>query len=159
MIDINVKALIRGSYLALDHMGRHKGGKEGVIVNISSILGLATYPPGPVYTASKHAVLGFSQSLAGLYDKTGVRVLIMCPGVTKTPLADDLSNKAVHFIDAKCTSEFCTSIGSAQSTENVALAMLALIQKGKNGAAWVSENNQPPYAVDFPHYSKRSLSV
>ncbi|CAL1676900.1 unnamed protein product [Lasius platythorax] len=160
LIDINVKALIRGSYLALDHMGRYKGGKGGVIVNISSILGLVTFPPTPVYTASKHAVLGFSQSLAGLYDKTGVRVLIMCPGVTKTPLVGDLNNKVIHFVDAKYASEFGSiEFSTFQSTENVAVAMLTLIQKGKNGAVWVSERDQPPYAVDFPHYSKRSLPV
>ncbi|CAL1688486.1 unnamed protein product [Lasius platythorax] len=161
LIDINVKGLIRGSYLALDHMGRHKGGKGGVIVNISSIAGLFMYLPAPIYTASKHAVLGFSQSLAGLYDKTGVRVLIMCPGATRTPIMDDFKNKVIHVIDAECAkSEFDNfEFSTAQSTENVARAMLALIEKGKNGAAWVSEDNQPPYAVDFPHYSKRSLPV
>ncbi|CAL1675055.1 unnamed protein product [Lasius platythorax] len=159
MIDINVTALIRSSYLALDHMGRYKGGKGGVIVNISSIAGLTMFPVIPVYTASKYAVLGFSQSLAGLHDKTGVRVLILCPGVTKTLLADDFNNKVVHFIDMKYDSKFNNFEYTDQSTDNVALAMLALIQKGENGTVWISENNQPPYAVDFPHYSKRSLPV
>ncbi|KMQ90121.1 15-hydroxyprostaglandin dehydrogenase, partial [Lasius niger] len=161
LIDINVKGLIRGSYLALDHMGRHKGGKGGVIVNISSVAGLFMYLPAPIYTASKHAVLGFSQSLAGLYDKTGVRVLIMCPGPTRTPIMDDFKNKVIHVIDAeRAKNEFGNfEFSTAQSTEIVGRAMLALIEKGKNGAAWVSEDNQPPYAVDFPHYSKRSLPV
>lgn len=157
-ININVTALIRSSYLALDHMGKYKGGKGGLIVNISSILGLAVHPPAPVYTATKHAVLGFSQSLAGLYEKTGVRVLIMCPGVTKTALLDDLFHKAVHFADAKYASKF-PGFDQFQSADNVALAMVDLIQKGKNGEAWVSEHDKPPYAVNFPHYSTRALPV
>ncbi|KYQ58799.1 hypothetical protein ALC60_02447 [Trachymyrmex zeteki] len=43
-----------------------------------------------------------------------------------------------------------------QTPDNVALGVLNLIQKGKNRATWISEGDQPPYAVDFPHYSKRS---
>ncbi|XP_050448611.1 15-hydroxyprostaglandin dehydrogenase [NAD(+)]-like [Cataglyphis hispanica] len=159
-IDINVTALIRSTYLALDHMGKHKGGKGGLIVNISSVCGLLAYPLAPVYTASKHAVLGFSQSLAGLYDKTGVRVLIMCPGITKTKLVEDLFNKSVHFVDAQYVRQFPSIFGTMyQSADNVALAMIDLIQKGKNGDAWVSEHDKPPYAVDFPRYSSRSLPV
>ncbi|XP_072751770.1 15-hydroxyprostaglandin dehydrogenase [NAD(+)]-like [Anoplolepis gracilipes] len=155
-IDINLKALIRGSYLALDHMGKYNGGKGGLIVNVSSIVGLACYPPAPVYTASKYAVLGFSQSLAGLYDKTGVRVLIMCPGVTKTPLLNNVE-KIIHFVDMEYAEKH--SLSSLQTADNVALAMLDLIQKGKNGAAWVSEDAKPSFAVDFPHYTTRVLPV
>ncbi|KAL6443109.1 hypothetical protein ACFW04_002814 [Cataglyphis niger] len=160
-IDINLTALIRSTYLALDHMAKNKGGKGGLIVNISSVCGLLAYPLAPVYTATKHAVLGFSQSLAGLYEKTGVRILIMCPGVTKTKLTDDLFNKHVHIIDEKFAKQFFPSIFGTtfQSADNVALAMTDLIQKGKNGDVWVSEHDKPPYAVDFPRYSSRSLPV
>ncbi|XP_029174260.1 15-hydroxyprostaglandin dehydrogenase [NAD(+)]-like [Nylanderia fulva] len=140
MIDINITALIRSSYLALDHMDRHNGGKGGLIVNISSIFGLVTYPPSPVYVASKYAVLGFSQSLAGLYDKTGVRVLIMCPGVTKTAIIDDARKILLPFVDAEYISKFDGLFGPVQSTDYVGRAMLFLIQKGENGAVWVSEN-------------------
>ncbi|KYQ58773.1 15-hydroxyprostaglandin dehydrogenase [NAD+] [Trachymyrmex zeteki] len=159
-IDLNVKALIRGSMLAFDYMGKHKGGEGGIIVNIASIAALHPLFIMPMYCASKFAVLGFSQSLASMYDKTGVRVVIMCPGGTITALLTDINSKI-------CDSVLAV-IGNVndeakkypiQTTDNVALAMLDLIRKGKNGAAWVSENGQPPYAVDFPHYFKRSLPV
>lgn len=160
-IDINLTALIRSTYLALDYMGKYKGGKGGLIVNISSVTGLAPYPLAPVYTATKHAVVGFSQSLASLYEKTGVRVLIMCPGVTKTAIIENVFNKTVHFVDAKDAHQFLTSLDTSicQSIDNVAFALIDLIQKGKNGDAWVSEHDKPPYAVDFPYYSSRSLPV
>ncbi|KYN09728.1 15-hydroxyprostaglandin dehydrogenase [NAD+] [Trachymyrmex cornetzi] len=157
-IDLNVKALIRGSMLAFDYMGKHKGGKGGVIVNIASILGLHPASSLPVYTASKFAVLGFSQSLAGMYDKTGVRVVIMCPGVTTTTLITNINDKICDSINA-VNKDIDLKKYPTQTTDNVALAMLELIQKGENQAAWVSEGGQPPYAVDFPHYSKRSLPV
>ncbi|KYN01475.1 Alcohol dehydrogenase 1 [Cyphomyrmex costatus] len=142
--------------LAFDYMGKHKGGKGGVIVNIASIAALHPFYITPMYCASKFAVLGFSQSLANMYDKTGVRIVIMC--VTVTALVANINSKI-------CDSVLAV-IGNAndskypiQTIDHVALAMLDLIQKGKNGAAWVSEDGQPPYAVDFPHYSKRSLPV
>jgi len=160
MIELNVNALIRSSMLAFDHMGKHKGGKGGVIVNIASILGMQPNSFAPIYTASKHAVLGFSQSLASMYEKTGVRVVIMCPGVTLTALFGDMKEKVHESLRAVIDNihdEFDKY--PSQTTDNVGLAMLDLIQKGKNGAAWVSEGGQPPYAVDFPHYSKRALPI
>jgi len=158
-IDINLKALIRGSYLALEHMGKYNGGKGGVIVNVSSILGLSVFFSAPAYTASKYGVLGFSQALAGLYDYTGVRVLIICPGMTSTNLTDYVPERVIHFLDAEYAEQSTEQFKPIQSVDNVAAALLDLIEKGKNGAAWVSEHNQPPYAVDFPHYSTRSLPV
>ncbi|KAL0132630.1 hypothetical protein PUN28_000411 [Cardiocondyla obscurior] len=140
-IDLNVKALIRGSLLAFDHMAKHKGGKGGVVLNIASIVGLHPDSFFPMYSATKHAVLGFSQSLAETYDKTGVRVVIMCPGVTTTALTVNLRDKIYD---------------SIRPAINIADD---LIQKGQNGAAWVCEGGQAPYAVDFVHYSKRSLPV
>ncbi|XP_011633182.1 15-hydroxyprostaglandin dehydrogenase [NAD(+)]-like [Pogonomyrmex barbatus] len=159
-IDVNIKALIHSSFLAMDYMGKHKGGKGGVIVNVASQLALHPCSFLPVYTATKHGVLGFSQALADLYDKTGVRVLIMCPGYTETELGKNISDRSCDLVR--------TVLGNVddgfkdypkQSVEHVALAMLDLIQKGKNGAAWVCEGGQPPYAVDFVHYSKRALPV
>ncbi|KYN09729.1 PREDICTED: 15-hydroxyprostaglandin dehydrogenase [NAD(+)]-like [Trachymyrmex cornetzi] len=159
-IDVNVKALIRNSMMAFDYMGKHKGGKGGVIVNISS---MAALEPGyflPIYTASKCAVLGFSQSLASMYDNTGVRVIIMCPGATATPLITNISNKIYDSIRPIRTDEIVAMENMPKQTpDNVALAVLNLIQQGKNGVTWISESDQPPCAIDFPHYSKRCMPV
>jgi 15-hydroxyprostaglandin dehydrogenase (NAD) len=43
-------------------MGKDKGGKGGVVVNIASIAGLAPLAGTPVYVATKHAVIGLSRS-------------------------------------------------------------------------------------------------
>lgn len=161
-IDLNVKGVIRCSMLAFDYMGKQKGGKGGVLVNIASIAGLHPSAILPTYSASKHAVLGFSQALAGLYDKTGVKVVIMCPGVTATALVANIPGKISDSVKAVMSDDNIMSLMDLypkQSTDNVASAMLDLIQKGENGAAWVSEGGQPPYAVEFTHYSKRALSV
>jgi 15-hydroxyprostaglandin dehydrogenase (NAD) len=43
-------------------MGKDEGGKGGVVVNISSIAGLAPYAGCPVYCTTKHAVIGLTRS-------------------------------------------------------------------------------------------------
>ncbi|PSN50763.1 hypothetical protein C0J52_05936 [Blattella germanica] len=94
-IAINVNGVVRGTLLGLEYMGKDKGGKGGVIVNIASILGLQNIAGCPVYVGTKHAVVGISRSF-GMpfhFDRTGVRVLTMCPGVTDTPLISEAHHR------------------------------------------------------------------
>jgi short-subunit dehydrogenase len=43
-------------------MGKDKGGKGGVVVNIASIVGLEPMAGCPVYVGTKHAVVGITRS-------------------------------------------------------------------------------------------------
>ncbi|CAD1475082.1 unnamed protein product, partial [Heterotrigona itama] len=152
-IGVNVNGVVQGSLLALKYMGKHNGGKGGTIVNISSIAGLDVYPTLPVYCSSKHAVLAFSRCLQENFEKTGVRVLVLCPGVTRTSLIDDLEEKSLDLVDEKHFENF-EDRNPKQSTEYVVKAMIKLLLKGPNGSVWVSEAQKPPYAVEFPPYRK-----
>ncbi|XP_034186028.1 15-hydroxyprostaglandin dehydrogenase [NAD(+)]-like [Osmia lignaria lignaria] len=157
-IKLNVGGVIQGSFLAIDYMGKHKGGKGGTIVNIASVVALTTYPAVQVYCASKHNVMAFSRCLQNYYEKTGVRVLTMCPGLTDTPLVATVGKMVRDFVDPNEVQKLINSL-PMQPTENVANAMVLLIQKGKNGEIWVSECNQKPYAVEFPDVRKIELDV
>lgn len=155
-INVNMKATINSTFLAIDHMGKHKGGKGGVIVNISSIVSLSTINIFlPIYCATKYAVLGFSQCMSNLYDTTGVRIVILCPGATSTDIFKDLRNK---YLDI-AVDYFDRLTNCLQPTDHVAAALLQLIQTGKNGAICVSEEKKPPYIVNFPHYSMCAVSL
>lgn len=86
---------MRGTLLGFKYMGKNEGGKGGVIVNIASILGLQPLSGCPVYVGTKHFVIGFDRSFGTqlYFDKTGVKVLTMCPGVTDTPLISEAGQK------------------------------------------------------------------
>lgn len=60
--------------------------RRGSIVNISSLAGRNGFAGGTAYTASKHAVLGFSRSLMLEVRADNVRVITICPGSVDTPL-------------------------------------------------------------------------
>jgi NAD(P)-dependent dehydrogenase (short-subunit alcohol dehydrogenase family) len=58
----------------------------GVIVNMSSILGLVGWATAPAYVAAKHGVVGLTQTAAIEFAPQGVRVNSVNPGFIFTPL-------------------------------------------------------------------------
>lgn len=60
--------------------------RRGDVINISSLAGKRGFPGGTAYSASKHAVMGFSESLNLEVRKDGVRVVAVCPGSVDTKI-------------------------------------------------------------------------
>lgn len=161
MVDINYKGIVRGTILGLNHMGKHKGGNGGTIVNMSSIVGLQSNPIAPIYAGTQFAIVGFSLSLQTFYEKTGIRVLVICPGLTNTAMASKFMSSKVYsmdILDDEIAAKEMTTMES-QPPEHVANAIVELIEKGDNGTVFVSENNQPVYAVQLPSYTDLKVSV
>ena len=63
----------------------HATSRSGRIINIGSVLGLLPMPYGALYSATKHAVEGYSESLDHELRTRGIRVSIVEPAYTKTP--------------------------------------------------------------------------
>lgn len=86
MFAVNVRGIFLMCRAVLPGM-RERG--AGDIVNIASLAGRNGFAGGTGYSATKHAVLGFSKSLMAEERKKGIRVLAVCPGsVATTMLAD-----------------------------------------------------------------------
>jgi len=63
--------------------------RRGTVVNVASLAGRNGFVGGTAYTASKHAVLGFSRSLMLEVRKDNVRVVAICPGSVATGMLRD----------------------------------------------------------------------
>ncbi|MBX3029887.1 MAG: SDR family oxidoreductase [Chloroflexi bacterium] len=58
--------------------------KAGAIVNVASVGGIRGGAAGAAYTASKHALVGLTRSVAWYYALDGVRCNAVCPGGVRT---------------------------------------------------------------------------
>jgi NAD(P)-dependent dehydrogenase (short-subunit alcohol dehydrogenase family) len=86
LFDINVFGVIRMTNAVLPHM-RAQG--SGRIINISSIFGFMPAPFMAAYTATKHAVEGYSESVDHEVRDHNIRVLLVEPGGTRTGFDDN----------------------------------------------------------------------
>lgn len=63
----------------------------GVIINMSSVAGVSAGRASPIYTASKHAVVGLTRFAAKTIGAENIRVNAICPGMTDTDMTQDAS--------------------------------------------------------------------
>lgn len=83
MLAVNIGAVVRGTYEAVKAMASRGG---GVVINTASVEALVPMPMDPVYSASKAAVMRFSESCKGLHASHGIRVNAILPGGVRTPI-------------------------------------------------------------------------
>jgi len=89
MLEVNAAGTINGTIAALEPM---RAAGRGRIVNVVSMAGLIAAPGFAVYTAAKHAALGFSLATAAdlrLAGITGIEISCLCPDGIWTPMLYD----------------------------------------------------------------------
>lgn len=141
-IDINVTALIEWSMKFWEHMRKDRGGKGGTIINLASIYGFRIDQYLPIYQASKFAVMGFTKSLGHKYhfERTGVKVIAICPGFTETKLT---SHPKTYNNEQMQIDFFVFLKGQAwQKVESVGNAAVEIVAK-ESGTAWLVEGGKP----------------
>jgi 3-hydroxybutyrate dehydrogenase len=83
IIAINLSSAFHTTRLAI---GAMKAANWGRIINVASTHGLVASPQKSAYVASKHAIVGFTKSIALETATTGVTSNAICPGWVLTPL-------------------------------------------------------------------------
>lgn len=66
--------------------------EQGVIINITSAGGLYGARAGAAYTASKHAVVGFTKNTGFMYAKQGIRCNAIAPGAVETNISSSMTS-------------------------------------------------------------------
>jgi NAD(P)-dependent dehydrogenase (short-subunit alcohol dehydrogenase family) len=110
----------------------------GVIVATSSLAGLMGMSLDPIYTLTKHAVVGYVRAMAPLLVEQGIRIHAICPGFADTALVvpelrDWIAEQGIPLM----------------TTEQVAEAMLHAARAEETGGVWVVQPGREPIRYEF----------
>jgi NAD(P)-dependent dehydrogenase (short-subunit alcohol dehydrogenase family) len=107
------------------------------IVVTASLAGLVPASEDPIYTLTKHAVIGFVRSVAPQLEERGIRINAVAPGFVETPLID-----TKRFVDAGFP---------LLQPEAVAQAVLVAARDSETGQVWVVQPGREPLRFRFPN--------
>ncbi|NUT62400.1 oxidoreductase [Herbaspirillum sp. C9C3] len=122
LYETNVFGLIRVTNAVLPTMRKQGSGR---ILNVGSGLGIIPAPYNAHYSATKHAIEGYSESLDHEVREFGVRVLVIEPGVTRTSFdtsvtPPDRPHPAYDRSRQRYLVAYNTAMAAADSAESVA---------------------------------------
>jgi NAD(P)-dependent dehydrogenase (short-subunit alcohol dehydrogenase family) len=106
------------------------------IVATASLAGLVPSPADPIYTLTKHGVIGFVRSVAPQLEERGIRINAVAPGFVETPLID-----STPFTDAGFP---------LLRPEAVAQAALTAARSSETGQVWIVQPGRKPLQFRFP---------
>ncbi|HEV7687008.1 MAG TPA: SDR family oxidoreductase [Acidimicrobiia bacterium] len=135
IMGINVDGVVFGTR-ALVPLIAGRGG--GAIVATASLAGLIAYPPDPIYTLTKHAVVGFVRSVAPQLEADGITVNAICPGITDTPLVAGVMRRQIEAHGFPI-----------MAPEQVAAAVVEAVLDGGTGRALVCQPGRDPTEFRF----------
>jgi NAD(P)-dependent dehydrogenase (short-subunit alcohol dehydrogenase family) len=112
----------------------------GAIVATASLAGLVPAPQDPLYTLSKHAVVGFVRSIAPQLAQRGIRISAVAPGFVDTPL-----------LGVEGRARFVQGGFPLLRPEDVARAVLRAARDDRTGAVWVVQPGREAEPFRFPN--------
>jgi len=103
---VNLAGVVLG-VRALAPLMEHRAGS---VLVTASLAALGPFPADPVYAATKAGVIGFVRSVAGQLDRQGIRINVLCPTATDTPMVGEadrewLSRSGVPLADVTTMAE------------------------------------------------------
>jgi NAD(P)-dependent dehydrogenase (short-subunit alcohol dehydrogenase family) len=110
------------------------------IVVTASLAGLAPMPLDPLYTLTKHGVIGFVRSVAPQLTDRGIRISAIAPGFADTPMVDGESRAA-----------FEAAGFPLLAAADAAAAVLQAANDEESGSVWVVQPGREPLRFRFPH--------
>jgi NAD(P)-dependent dehydrogenase (short-subunit alcohol dehydrogenase family) len=110
----------------------------GSIVATASLAGLMPMPADPIYTLTKHAVVGYVRAVAPHLTERGIRINAVCPGFVDTPI---VAPKLREWIAAEGI--------PLMQPDQVAEAVLEAARSDETGQAWVVQPGREPLRYEF----------
>jgi short-subunit dehydrogenase len=123
LIAVNVRGVLLTSRLAVELFGKQG---HGVLINVSSILGVVPNPVVPAYTMTKAAIRSLTLALRQRRDLRGVHICTVLPGPLDTPMFEHAANFAGRTLRA---------VPPACAPERAAAAVVACIRRPRRQVA------------------------
>ena len=130
-VSVNVDGVVLGVLRLREVM------REGSIVATASLAGLTGMPSDPVYSLTKHAVVGFVRSMAPHLEP--VRLNAVCPGLADTPMVDG-EREALEAAGFPLL-----------APADVAAAVWRAATSGRSGECWFVQPGREPAPFRFPN--------
>lgn len=112
---------------------------RSAIVATASLAGLTPLPRDPIYTLSKHAVIGFVRAVAPQLAERGIRIAAVAPGIADTPLIDGALRSAVERAGFPLL-----------RPEEIAATVLLAARSEETGEVWAVQPGRAPVQFRFP---------
>lgn len=114
--EVNFFGVVRVSSAVLPGM-IEKG--KGLVINIGSLAGLFGLPYQGLYSASKFAIEGYSESLRMELQNTGIKVVVVNPGDFKTDFTGNREKAAFTLKNDKLEGEFNAAVAAMEKDESI----------------------------------------
>lgn len=134
IVGVNLDGVVFGLQALLPHM-RSRG---GAICVTASLVGLVPLPIDPMYSTTKHALIGLVRSVAAANENPELRINAICPGGVDTPIVP---------------SALRAEGMAMMSTSSLAGEILDLLAQGANGEVRVRLGEEAPaFGVHVPQF-------
>lgn len=136
-------------------------GQGGHIVNVASMAAYLSGPQAGIYTASKFAVRGLTESLRYNLAPHGIGVSLMCPGLTRTSAWDCALKRPAEFSDSGFAAPDRAELEKFGTAFDAGMDPLEV---GEKTLAGMTENRaviftHPEFAEDFRDIYQASLAA
>ncbi|MCP2167830.1 SDR family oxidoreductase [Goodfellowiella coeruleoviolacea] len=122
LVGVNVDHVVYGTCAAVPALRRTGG---GTVVVTASLAGLAAMPSDPLYTMTKHAVVGYVRAAGAALAGEGIRMCALCPGFVDTLLL------------GAAREEFTEAEFPLLTPEEVAATLERVLAEGEPAQAWI----------------------
>ncbi len=134
IVAVNVDGVVFGVQALAPRM---RPGSAFVVT--ASLAGLIPMESDPLYVLTKHAVVGYSRSMAPVLAEREVRINLVCPGIVRTPMT------------APVQAGLDASGFPLMEPEQIAEAVLVAGRSDQTGQAWVCQPGREPLLFRFPN--------
>lgn len=131
-------ANVDGVVFGVRRLGRVMEEGDAIVVT-ASLAGLTPLPTDPVYSLTKHAVIGLVRSVAPQLAARGVRINAVAPGIVDTPMI------------AERREDFLAAGFPLLRPEEVAHAALTAARSDETGQVWAVQPGREPMQFRFPN--------